>query len=372
MFELFRAEFSTSGVALLKNSPVAAQLLGSNPFRTTAADSDVRVTHFGHGFAKGDAVTISGVNAAIGTVAASDFNGSHIITAVDHTGYTFKTDSAPTSTLFGGGSAVTATQNSVVDIFVPQVQAMIAPNTTVTGQIKLTNGVSYAGSVKRSATSGAGSTYSAGSFIDCQLNEINFNNTPGIVLSDSNQTTASLDPSANVKLTLTTNDTKVSPVIDLQRLNLLGFENIIDHQDSASGVTVNRNVPISIVDETDNQDGTSAAKHVTKPVVLEESAVGLKILFAANRPDAASFRVYFRTGTADDDLTGQTYIEVGQEGSNPADDDKSTFREYEYLAGGQVGGLNAFTKFQVKIVMNSSNSSKVPAIKDLRIIALVT
>ena len=133
-----------------------------------------------------------------------------------------------------------------------------------------------------------------------------------------------------------------------------------------------RNTPISIVEETDNQDGTSAAKHVTKPVVLEETAVGLKILFAANRPDAASFRVYFRTGTADDDLTAQTYTEVGQEGDNPPDDDKDTFREYEFLAGGQVGALNAFTKFQVKIVMNSSNSSKIPAIKDLRIIALVT
>ena len=372
MFEIYRAQFSASGTALLKNATVPSQLLSLNPFATVAADSDVRVTHPGHGFAKGDAVTISGVSGAIATVADSNFNGSHIITAVDHTGYTFKTDSAPLSTLFGGGAAVIATQNNYIDTFVPQVQTMIAPNTSVTGQIKLSNATSYAGSVRRSATSGAGSTYSAGSFVDCQLNEINFLNAPGIVLSDSNQTTASLSPSANLKLTLTTNDTKVSPIIDLQRINLLGFENIIDHQDSASGITTLRNTPISIVEETDNQDGTSAAKHVTKPVVLEETAVGLKILFAANRPDAASFRVYFRTGTADDDLTAQTYTEVGQEGDNPPDDDKDTFREYEFLAGGQVGALSAFSKFQVKIVMNSSNSSKVPSIKDLRIIALVT
>jgi len=31
-----------------------------------------------------------------------------------------------------------------------------------------------------------------------------------------------------------------------------------------------------------------------------------------------------------------------------------------------------FTKFQIKIVMKSTNSSKVPKIKDLRVIALVT
>ena len=88
-------------------------------------------------------------------------------------------------------------------------------NPTVSGQIKLSNGVSYAGSVKRSATTSAGSTYTAGSFIDCQLNEINFNNAPGVILSDSNQAAASINPSANVKLTLTTKKFQLMNIISL-------------------------------------------------------------------------------------------------------------------------------------------------------------
>ena len=51
----------------------------------------------------------------------------------------------------------------------------------------------------------------------------------------------------------------------------------------------------------------------------------------------------------------------------PTDDDPSTYRDYEY-----THEMNQFTAFQVKIVMQSDNSSKSPVIRDLRAIALVT
>ena len=54
----------------------------------------------------------------------------------------------------------------------------------------------------------------------------------------------------------------------------------------------------------------------------------------------------------------------------PADEEIAVFREYKYLIGGQNGVLPAFTKFQIKIVFRSTNSAKVPRIRDLRIIAL--
>lgn len=63
---------------------------------------------------------------------------------------------------------------------------------------------------------------------------------------------------------------------------------------------------------------------------------------------------------------------VGKEAELPADNDRTTYREYEYLAGGIGGTLPPFTTYQVKIVMTSTNSSRVPKIKDLRIIALAT
>ena len=54
----------------------------------------------------------------------------------------------------------------------------------------------------------------------------------------------------------------------------------------------------------------------------------------------------------------------------PPDDNPNAFRDYRYLAGGLQGQLDEFTEFQVKIVMQSTNSSVVPMFKDLRVIAL--
>ena len=97
-------------------------------------------------------------------------------------------------------------------------------------------------------------------------------------------------------------------------------------------------------------------------------------MFAANRPSTSNFEVYVKT-TTDDDLDEIPYIQTSTADlitNNPADEDGTTFRQYEYLVGGQGGELDGFTKFQVKIVLTSSNSSKPPTIKDLRVIALVT
>ena len=56
-------------------------------------------------------------------------------------------------------------------------------------------------------------------------------------------------------------------------------------------------------------------------VTLEESAVGLKILFGANRPAACDFQLYWKTGTADDDLNTLPWNLESEYSNNPADDD---------------------------------------------------
>ena len=66
------------------------------------------------------------------------------------------------------------------------------------------------------------------------------------------------------------------------------------------------------------------------------------------------------------------FVEVTREADLAPDDDGITFRDYEFLAGGQAGNLDAFTQFQIKIVMNTTNTSKIPIFKDLRTVALVT
>ena len=371
MFQLYRAEFATSGTADFTNVSDIRELLEPNSMLTDSGGSQVHVFMRGHGFAKNDKVFVSGVTDADVTGAydfAGSILGSRTITKVDHTGFTFAADSNAQANLFVGGSNAIVTRNIMYDQFVPLVQTILpSVGTTISASAKKSTGSSYAGNRNTSPSYAKASSYSG-----ITLNEVNFNSEPHVILNDSNVGVHSgvSGASFDLRLQLATTDTKVSPVIDLQRVTIQGQENIIDEQDAAS--TTGKNIPITFVAETDATRGSSAAKHITRTVVLEEPAVGIKILFAANRPAAANFRVFFKTGVADDDLNDFAYTEIAESTSNPADEIKTVFREYEYLAGGQVGNLDAFTQYQIKIVMESTNSSKIPVIRDLRAIALVT
>ena len=174
--------------------------------------------------------------------------------------------------------------------------------------------------------------------------------------------------SATVQVTMKTTNPYLSPVIDLQRAKVNTIHNLISKQDSAA--TDGFNVPLSYVNELNPLYGTESAKHVTKITTLTEEAVGLKILLAANRPPESDFQVYWKVASAGDDIKRSAWTLVNSETVLPVDTNKNVFREYRYLVGGDGGTMSPFTQFQVKIVMRSTNSAKVPSFRDLRIISL--
>ena len=158
-------------------------------------------------------------------------------------------------------------------------------------------------------------------------------------------------------------------MIDLQRCSMTLVDNVIDRQ--AAAPTTGFNVPLTFVDETNARGGTSAAKHISKPITLESSAVGLKICITAHRPKEADFDVYVRTTQAGgEDIRNKTYKLIAKEQLIPSDEDPKRYRQYNYLLGGPGGNFPAFTEFQIKVVLTSTNSAKVPILKDLRAIAL--
>ena len=147
---------------------------------------------------------------------------------------------------------------------------------------------------------------------------------------------------------MSTSDTKVSPVIDLQRVSVLTLENVIDNVD--------------------------AAQHITNPVTVNDSSRAIKVVFSANRPTGSDFEVYVKSATDEDALSATDdddnfitdWVLVSIDKALPTDENPTTFREYEYTID-----LSQFTAYQVKVVMQSNNSSKSPTIRDLRAIALV-
>ena len=161
-------------------------------------------------------------------------------------------------------------------------------------------------------------------------------------------------PSFKTTLTLSTANANVSPVIDLGRCSVTLVNNIIDN-----ATTSNDN-------EAYPEIGTAKAKYVTKQVRLNQASTNLRILFDCNVPNDADIRVYYRVGNSSDaSFFDSQYVLVSSFTKNIVKTENARkFSEVEAQLE-----LPAFDAIQVKLVMKSVNSSKVPRIKDLRVIS---
>ena len=365
-FTIQRAEFSTAvSYAVLENREVPKFILETDGLLTSNTSTTVEVAALGHGLRVGDKVMISGAVAA-GGITATNLNGNRTVTAVDGYGFRFTAGAAATSTVFGGGSAVSIIPNYMVDAVYPIIETLVPPKTLTTHQAKFISGNSLAGTE---------TTYGKdANFIPMTNNALTGFEFPKMVANSVNEVAnlASGVKSTTYRVTLTNSSSKVSPIVDTQRASLVLTHNMVD--DQASVVTTGKNVPLNYVAETDALgNGSMLSKHITIPVTLAEEAVGMKILIAANRPSGTDFDVLLRThdGATDSVLTAQ-YSPLNKEEAVPTDDNPDVFREYSYLPGGQGGTSDAFTAFQLKIVFRSTNSAKVPVIRDIRAIAMAT
>ena len=370
-FEIFQAKFkSNSGIAVLNNVNVPKRLLPIDPFTVDNGSTTVSAFHSNHGFIAGDNVIISGLDSATnygGGILGSTINGTQAITKVDEDNYQFSIPSAASAGLVFGGSSVLATENHLYETIIPSISVLSPPTTDVICEVKMTAAKSQAGNEAQYNQDNA--------FTRLAINEDNVLEAPKLIANSEREAVAmSNTKSAIVNLTLSTGDSDVSPLIDLQRTSLWLIHNNIDFQDSAgsSGVLVdlNRNNPINYADETDPNGGSHISKHITRAVILEQKAVGLKILLGANKPSAAEFDLYYKVADEADNFDTLSWTLIAPEENLVSDENPEIYRDYSYLVGG-VGGLSTpFDKFILKIVMKSRNSAKIPSFKDLRIIAV--
>tara|TARA_B100000123_G_scaffold270858_1_gene249485 strand:- start:920 stop:2509 length:1590 start_codon:yes stop_codon:yes gene_type:complete len=364
-FRLYRAKFTT-GVrksANISNAKLPRELLVNDPVKTVAGSSDVSIFFPNHGLQVNNTVSLTGATAT-GGYTADSLNKNHTITGVDAISYKFAMGSSADSNAVGGGSLVQSTKNIPYSVLYTNMSMIKPTETDATFGLKATKGKSFAGA--------STSLYDKETeFTTIQLNKTLYADEAHIVAADSiaDVEIAVGAKSLEINTSFLTENDFVSPMIDLQRCSMTLVDNVIDKQ--AATPTTGFNVPLTFVDETNARGGTSAAKHITKPITLESSAVGLKICITAHRPREADFDVYVRTTQAGgEDIRNKTYKLIDKEQLIPSDEDPRRYRQYNYLLGGPGGNFPAFTQFQIKIVMTSTNSAKVPVLKDLRAIAL--
>lgn len=361
-YTIKRAVFASAGTAIFENDEPQESLLVNNPMLFDSASTTVRVIHPNHGFFVNDPVKLYFDSSETLPVSyPNTLLKEQTITAVDYTGYTFTIDSAATSSGRFGGTAVHVAEQVLMDRMVPVFDKLTDSKTTVKFYGKFTTGKSLAGT-----ETPYGKDTSYGDVI--KPYEKKFFDAPRLIANYTNEQTQIGANSVTIKADLTSSDDRCTPIIDVDAMSILGISNVIDKQDSSA--TVGYNVPLTWIPETHPTKGSAVAKHVTRVVTLQDEAVGLKALLAANKPQQCSFDLYYKAMKEEDDPTEVSWTLVEPEASVPDATDAMTYRQYEYLIGGIGGTMSPFIKYQFKIVMHSTNSAIIPSFQDLRLIAL--
>ena len=380
MFRIYRAEFDTNGgFAVFENDEVEKEGLEENPLYLNHSTNTMTVLMPNHGYDVGDTVRIEQLDSEnydtfglAGNRITGDSSGKRAITAVDGFGFQITQTGGTSSGRFGGNN-IAVDKQIQFDLAIPQFTTLIPEDTTIDYNAKFTTGTSLAKVTGNQVRYQKDANYSGEIFV----NDENRFDAPRLIAKDSNET-ANLGAgvkSTTFKLDMSTARSNVSPIIDVQRASLSTQSNLIDRQTNDANPPVDAtgsgfNDPLNFQLETANFGGSSLAKHMTSIQTLEETAVGLKIIVSCLRPSEAKFDVYFRTAASDENLIDKDFVYQAPE--QDIAPDAENFREYRFLAGGNGGTLDDFTQYQVKIVMKSTNSSRVPIFKDLRVIAMAT
>ena len=135
---------------------------------------------------------------------------------------------------------------------------------------------------------------------------------------------------------------------------------------AASGTTVT--LRSLFIDEIAPYGGSVINKYISKVVTLEGKADFLRIRLAANCPTEADIAVYYKTSPngATLDINNINWTLVAPEKTiTKVENGDPTFYDVDY----SVENMVPYDAVAVKIVMMSTNTSAVPMIRDLRIIA---
>ena len=275
-----------------------------------------------------------------------------------------------------GGSKVRASQNMPFEIITPQVQNVTVPGTSISAELRTTTSKSFSGNEIPFVDSG---------FQDITINQKNYFDTPRMIASKVNEdaqlTNIVGSKSMQMRLFLSSTDTRISPVIDSQRTNAILTSNRVNNiiSNYATDPRVNSAV-----------DDPTAFQYISKEIVLENSASSLKIILSAHINQGSDIRAFFATnnkpglipvftpfpGYANFNQRGEVIASENNNGESDSFITKSNnitfdsralnYREYTFT----IDRLPSFRTYRIKLGMTSTGQCFVPRVKELRVIAL--
>ena len=187
----------------------------------------------------------------------------------------------------------------------------------------------------------------------------------------------------NMQINLSSEDSRLSPVIDSQRMSAIFTSNRV-------------NAPIGIGSYiTDNRvksifDDPNAFQYLSKEIALENPASSVKIIANVYLNDSCDIRAFYAIGENENfepvyrPFPGYNNLNERGEVIDPADNDGrpdkfvaptnnilgtpdlNDFRERTFTAT----DVPSFRYYRIKLVMTSTNQVYVPRVKDLKVLAL--
>ena len=257
------------------------------------------------------------------------------------------------TTKVGGGGELHVSQNIPFEVIDPRITSITPTGTNVTGRIKTTSGTSLSGNE---------ASFNDEGYENIALNQLNYLDSPRIIASKINEEDLlGNEKSFGLELTLLTTKEDVSPVVDLDTLNVITISNLVDDK---------------VVDfETDNRPKISGldpntAIYETKKINLEFISNSIFVQFDGHREPEGQFRVFYKLFRGDGDDKNQNYIPFNGNGLPDKDVNanvgRNSFSEYKFT----VENTAQFSGFMIKVVMTSTNQAKPPRLKNFRAIAL--
>ena len=276
-----------------------------------------------------------------------------------------------------GGWETFATQNIPFEIVTPLIQNVTPEGTTIKSTIRTVTGQSIDGTETPWVNFGVEPV---------TLNEANYLDTPRLIASKINEDAKLNDvvegnKSVNMKLTLNTVDSRVSPIIDTQRMSLITTSNRINNaiSDFANDPRVN----------TLGSD-PSAFQYISKEVAMTNSATSLKVIVDGYLNNFSDIRAFYAISEKEgftpiftpfpgyNNLSGSGQI-IDKENNDGRSDvlvpsqnqynftpNESEFSSYSFT----IDNLPSFRSYRLKFVLTSTSQVHAPRLSNLRVIAL--
>ena len=268
----------------------------------------------------------------------------------------------------GGGTNVECTQNIYYDLLHTIIPSIQHSNTVMRASVQTTVMNSPEGFIDKKVDGTNYSPYEKREErINITMNDNNFMSAPSVVASRLNENNEMASQrSFEVRIQMISYSPNVSPFIDIDSIGCVLNMNRINKIDSSSDVPTGTTYVSSTEPEGDNNGFT----YVTRKVNLENPATTLKVLADNFRPEGTELEFMYKIVRNDeetpiDDL-GFDYFNSDGSPDNTIPADARNFKEYEYTAE----ELPEFSSFIIKVVGKSTNTSIVPLVSSLRVMAL--